>query len=269
MKKLICLLMCLVLLISCVPAATAASLTPESVFGTWSLFKMVTGGTTYNAAELKQYEVSMTFQFHADGTGKMSMKTGDESGSENFSWKVKSNKVVIEEIVYLKSSSGNLLMVDGDNTAYFKKTKETSGKTTTKAITSTGTYKLNNSKKTASLTIVANRNVTSLVIPDTIKANGKTYKVTEIGAKACANMKKLTTLTIGKNVKTIGATAFTGDKKLKKIIINSTSLGKVGSKAFSDVKSSGTVTCPKKKVSKYQTLLQKGGLPKTVKFKGK
>ena len=269
MKKLICLLMCLVLLISCVPAATAASLTPESVFGTWSLYKYVSGTETYTAADLKQAGLSLTFHFHADGTGKLSVKTGDDSGSENISWKVKSNKVVIEETVYLKSSGGNLVLISESDKFYFKKTKETSGKTTTKAITSTGTYKLNNSKKTASLTIVANRNVTSLVIPDTIKANGKTYKVTEIGAKACANMKKLTTLTIGKNVKTIGATAFTGDKKLKKIIINSTSLGKVGSKAFSDVKSSGTVTCPKKKVSKYQTLLQKGGLPKTVKFKGK
>ena len=269
MKKLICLLMCLVLLISCVPAATAASLTPESVFGTWSLYKYVSGTETYTAADLKQAGLSLTFHFHADGTGKLSVKTGDDSGSENISWKVKSNKVVIEETVYLKSSGGDLLLISESDKFYFKKTKETSGKTTTKAITSTGTYKLNNSKKTASLTIVANRNVTSLVIPDTIKANGKTYKVTEIGAKACANMKKLTTLTIGKNVKTIGATAFTGDKKLKKIIINSTFLGKVGSKAFSDVKSSGTVTCPKKKVSKYQTLLQKGGLPKKFKVKGK
>ena len=70
MKKIICLLMCLILLISCVPAAMAASLTPEKVTGTWELTKMCYDGETADAAALKKVGYGMTLQFHADGTGK-------------------------------------------------------------------------------------------------------------------------------------------------------------------------------------------------------
>lgn len=277
MKKLICLLLCLILIISCVPAM-AASLKPENVYGTWVLYKIVDGEETYDADFLKQNNQSMTMQIHADGTGKLSGYNPDAgSYSSSMNWEIKSGKFHVTEEngaeSFLKKSGSSLYFAAGDDASstkiYFRKTKETSGKTTTKAITSIGTYKLNNSKKTASFTMIADRSKTSLTIPDTIKANGKTYKVTEIAAKSCANMKKLTTLTIGKNVKTIGATAFVGDTKLKKITFKGGLLTKVGSKAFASVHKSGTVFCPTVKIKKYQDLLKKGGLPQSVKFKGK
>jgi hypothetical protein len=277
MKKLICLLLCLILIISCVPAM-AASLKPENVYGTWVLYKIVDGEETYDADFLKQNNQSMTMQIHADGTGKLSGYNPDAgSYSSSMNWEIKSGKFHVTEEngaeSFLKKSGSSLYFAAGDDASstkiYFRKTKETSGKTTTKAITSIGTYKLNNSKKTASFTMIANRSKTSLTIPDTIKANGKTYKVTEIAAKSCANMKKLTTLTIGKNVKTIGATAFVGDTKLKKITFKGGLLTKVGSKAFASVAKSGTVICPKTKLKKYTGLLKKGGLPESVKIKGK
>ena len=115
----------------------------------------------------------------------------------------------------------------------------------------------------------ANKKAASQSIPATIKANGKTYKVTEISAKACSGMSKLTTLTIGKNVKTIGKSAFSGCKKIKKITVSGSSLTKVGAKAFSGVPKTATVICPKKKISKYRTLLRDAGLPKAVRFQSK
>ena len=63
-----------------------------------------------------------------------------------------------------------------------------------------GVYKLNHKKLTATFIKPAKNTATKLTIKDTVKENGKTYKVTEIKAKACKGMKKLTTLTIGKNV---------------------------------------------------------------------
>ena len=273
MKKILCLLVCMILLIGCVPAATAASLTPESVFGTWTMYKISDSTGYIDAAGLKQAGLSSTINFHADGTGKYYAKGPTGSTNVNTTWKISGSSVVISAKgyydEYFYQSGSDLLMYSSSLTFHYKKTSDTSGKTTSKAITSTGTYKLNNSKKTAAFTAPANKKAKTLVIPDTIKANGKTYKVTEISAKACASMSKLTTLTIGKNVKTIGANAFSKCKKLNKITINTTSLSKVGAGAFSNVKSSGTVTCPKKKASKYQKLLQKGGLPKKFKVKGK
>ena len=278
MKKLLSLLLALVLLVSAVPAF-AATLTPEDVIGTWEQYVNISNGNTLNTKDLKKLGVSRIFQFHADGTGKTNEKLGKGKAEKRpFTWTIKGNIVTMtfkdnsylpltkkgkDLAIILKLNSGNSLVEK------YRKTSESSGKTVKQAILSTGTYKLNNSKKTAAFTAPANKKAKTLVIPDTIKANGKTYKVTEISAKACASMSKLTTLTIGKNVKTIGANAFSKCKKLNKITINTTSLSKVGAGAFSNVKSSGTVTCPKKKASKYQKLLQKGGLPKKFKVKGK
>lgn len=80
-------------------------------------------------------------------------------------------------------------------------------------------------------------------------------------------MGKLTTLTIGKNVKVIGKEAFFQCKKLKKIRISGTALKKAGKNAFGKGSSKVTVTCPKKKIKAYAKLLTKAGLSKKAKFK--
>lgn len=273
MKKLICFLLCLIMLATCVPAV-AASLKPENIYGTWVMYQMVDGGEVYDTDFLEQYGQTMTMLLHADGTGKITITAeGEEPYISSIDWAVKNNTLQVTESngaeSVFKPTGKNLYFGDSEQKVYLTRTSDKSGKTTTKAITSLGTYKLNNSKKTASFTIVASRSRTSLTIPDTIKANGKKYSVTEIGAKSCANMKKLTTLVVGKNVKTIRATAFIGDTKLKKITFKGGLLTKVGSKAFANVHKGGTVFCPTVKIKKYQDLLKKGGLPQSVKFKGK
>lgn len=84
-------------------------------------------------------------------------------------------------------------------------------------IVGNGKYKLNLSKKTAALTAPKNKNITKLVIPAVVKANNKTYKVNSISASACKGLKKLSAVTIGKNVISIGKNAFYGCSKLKTI----------------------------------------------------
>ena len=131
-------------------------------------------------------------------------------------------------------------------------------------------YKLDSKKKTAVLTGVKDKNVKSITVPDTIKVSGKTYKVTEIGANACKNLKKLTKLTIGKNVQKIGKNAFSGCKKLKTINIKTSKLTKkgVGSGCFKGIDAKAAFKVPKKMKKDYQSWLVKTGkAPKKAKFK--
>ncbi len=64
-----------------------------------------------------------------------------------------------------------------------------------------------------------NKNATVLTIPATVTLGGVTYKVTSVTKSACANFKKLTKVTIGRNVVTLGASAFRGCTKLKTVIL--------------------------------------------------
>ena len=54
------------------------------------------------------------------------------------------------------------------------------------------------------------KNAKSVKVPDTITISGKKYKVTSIKANAFKGNKKLTSVTIGQNVKSIGKNAFNG-----------------------------------------------------------
>ena len=107
------------------------------------------------------------------------------------------------------------------------------------------------------------KNVKSIVIPATVKYNGKTYKVTKVSDNSgtvYANVKKIT---FGKNITTIGKNSF-HCPKLTKIIFKGKVLKKIKKKAILDVKKKVKVKAPKKVKKKYIKLLKKSGL-KTVK----
>ncbi|WP_051204618.1 BspA family leucine-rich repeat surface protein [Butyrivibrio sp. VCD2006] len=70
---------------------------------------------------------------------------------------------------------------------------------------------------------------------NTVTVNGVTYPVSGIAAGACKNNKKLTSVSIGPNVKSIGKKAFYGSKKLKKIKVNTDGSLKVGKGAFKKI----------------------------------
>ena len=69
---------------------------------------------------------------------------------------------------------------------------------------------------------MTDRNVTDLVIADSLDVFGVAYKTVGIDDAALKGLKKLTTLTIGKNVTTIGKEACSKCKKLKAITIKGT-----------------------------------------------
>ena len=119
----------------------------------------------------------------------------------------------------------------------------------------------------------------------TIKVNGRTLKVTGIAANAFKGNKKMTSVTIGSNVKTIGSgafmncrnltrvtvtakgltsigkNAFKGDRKLKTVNLRKVkALKKVGKGAFQGISKKVTVKVPKQKKKAYSKLLKKAGI---------
>ncbi len=119
-------------------------------------------------------------------------------------------------------------------------------------------------KKSVTFVKPAKKTITKIVIPATVKANGKSYKVTKINASACRNCKKLKTITIGKNVKSIGKYAFYNCRKVKTLTIKTTSLTskKVGKNAFKGVPKKAKLKLPGKKAKTYKKLLKNRGLGK-------
>ena len=106
-------------------------------------------------------------------------------------------------------------------------------------------------------------------IPDTVKVNGVTYKVTEIGKNTFKNNKTVTKVSVGKNITTIGANAFSGCKKLKTITINTKLLTSknISKDAFKGITENTVIKVPKSKLAAYTKLFQKKGLSKKVKIK--
>lgn len=132
--------------------------------------------------------------------------------------------------------------------------------------------------------------MTELLIPDVISYQGRTYRVTEIAAKAFRGDKYLTSVSVGNNVVKIGKCAF-GDCDSLKTIILGKKVQKIGSEAFGNcnhlkkvviktkelkAKSLGkhvfrgckklTVKLPKKKFASYKQLLNRQGISAESKF---
>ena len=130
--------------------------------------------------------------------------------------------------------------------------------TSAKGKTPTVSYYADPSKKNQTRTIV---------IPKQVTIKGVTYRVTSIAANACKGNKKITSLTIGSNVKSIGKNAFRGCKNLRKIVIQSKKLTtkSVGKNAFLGTSKASAVQVPKNLTKKYRKLLKKKGLPETAK----
>ena len=132
---------------------------------------------------------------------------------------------------------------------------------TIKASIKTGSYQLSEDG-TATFVAVKSPKSKSVKIPDTIKYNGKKYKVTVIEKEAFRDHQNLKKVTIGKNITTIRSKAFYGCGKLKKVIIKSAKLKKIEKGAFSKISKDVVFSISKKKSKKYKKLLKKSGLKK-------
>ena len=109
----------------------------------------------------------------------------------------------------------------------------------------------------------------TVIVPDTVEVNGTTYKVTSIEKKAFGTGKKIKTIILGKNIKTIKKDAFAGCKTLRKIIVKTKKLTKktVAKKAFRGVRKNVRIIVPKKKKQAYRKLFYQRGLNKKVKIR--
>ena len=113
------------------------------------------------------------------------------------------------------------------------------------------------SKKNPTVTVtkITDKNAKKLTIPATVKVKGVTYKVTEISDRAFKGNKKLTTVTIGSNVTTIGIGAFYGCKNLKKITVTAGKHTTINRSVFKGIKKNATITV--KGTKKAKTALKK------------
>ncbi len=139
-----------------------------------------------------------------------------------------------------------------------------------KATVSGSQYKVTAVKGTRTVQFTkGKKNAKKIVIPSTVKVSGKKYKVTSIAKNAIKGNKKLTKLTIGANVKKIGANAFKGCSKLKSITVKTKKLtkSKVGKNAFKGINAKATIKVPKAKVKAYKKIVQAKGAGKSVKVK--
>ena len=125
-------------------------------------------------------------------------------------------------------------------------------------------YKLN-ADGTAEVTKPVNKAEKNVVIPDSITVNGKAYIVASIAAGAFSGNKKLTSVTIGKNVKKIGGKAFFKCGALKKILVKGTVLKSVGAKALKGTAAKLKIKVPKSKLKAYKKLFKGKGQGKKAK----
>ena len=138
----------------------------------------------------------------------------------------------------------------------------------TKLIVGTNTFVVTNVKaKTVSYKATKNKKAAKITIPATVKSGKQVYKVTTIADNAFKNNKKIKTVVVGKNVRTIGKKAFYGCKNLKKITVQSSIIKKVGAKAFKGINKKAVIKVPSKKYKAYKKVFKGKGQAKTVTIK--
>lgn len=125
-------------------------------------------------------------------------------------------------------------------------------------------YKVTGSK-TVSVAGLTSKNITSVTIPATVTISGNKYKVTGITASAFKNKTKLETVKIGKNVKSIGKSAFYGCSNLTKITFAGNAVKSIGKKAFTKVNAKAVIYTPSKSLKTYKKLLNASGSKCSVK----
>ena len=81
--------------------------------------------------------------------------------------------------------------------------------------------------------------------------------------------KKISKITIGKNIEKIGKNAFNGCKNLKYIVIKTNKLTNkmVGKNAFKGIDSKVTIKVPGNKVKAYKKIIKSKGAGKNIKVK--
>ena len=177
------------------------------------------------------------------------LKTGQETDALGHTWgkgKVtrKSTYTAAGQITYTCSRCGKKRVITTKKLFY--------PKAGTKYTVAGCQYKVIKAGAEVSL-VGTNKNAKSVTIPAVIKVKGVTYKVTSIGAKAFNGSKKLKKVTIGTNIKKISNNAFFKCKSLKTVTIKSVLLTKktASKRAFKGVGKKMVIKVPKKMKKVY------------------
>lgn len=126
------------------------------------------------------------------------------------------------------------------------------------------------SSKTGTVTVVRPvkySTIKTATIPATVTYNNVTYKVTAVSNHAFQKCKKLTKVTIGKNVTSLGKELFCKNSKCKAVVIKSGKLKKISQNAFKELSKKASITMPDKKYRSYETLLKKSKLRSDIRLK--
>ena len=128
-------------------------------------------------------------------------------------------------------------------------------------------YKITSiARQKAEIVGIQSKTAAHILVPDTVDFDSVTYKVTAISASAFKNCKKASGATIGKNVETIGDSAFAGCSKLKKAAIKSSKLKTIGKKTFMNCKALKNIIIKSKVLNKVGKNAWKG-IHKNAKIK--
>ena len=132
-----------------------------------------------------------------------------------------------------------------------------------------GMYRVDWATRTCDLYFIYEYSLDKFDIPDKIKCENTLIPVISILDNAGKGNRFLKTVTIGKNVKSIGKNAFLNCKKLSTITIRTSKLKlkTVGDNAFKGISGKAVFHCPAKMLKAYKKLFLKRGAPKTALFK--
>ena len=122
------------------------------------------------------------------------------------------------------------------------------------------------SETTAVMTGTYRKTMNTITVPAAVVIGGKSLKVVTVNSKAFAGCKSAAKIIIGKNVKTIGSSAFSYDSKVKTVVFKGMVLQKISDGAFKTLGSGCRFWMPKSKYSTYVKLLQKSGVPAGSRF---
>lgn len=171
-------------------------------------------------------------------------ETSDNSGSSSNSGTSSSGTSADSEI-----SDGSEYQDDVDTTDNLETVHNNNGKVEIGETDSTGVYVAISSTE-AAYAPMKPCGEQRVSIASSVVIDGVKVKVTQIGENAFKNNKKVKTIIIGKNIKSIGKNAFYGAKKLQSVTFKGTALVEIGSGAFQNANSIKKLDLSKQKVLK-------------------
>ncbi len=124
MKKLIAILMVAVLALSLVACGSKEPADPAAaIVGTWELDDAESEEAKTAVQMMKMFGMTMTFEFKADGSGKLTTQMGEEPEVNDFTYEIKDNQIVIDGSPAEFKIEGKKLhiTVDGDQLIFKKK----------------------------------------------------------------------------------------------------------------------------------------------------